>query len=519
MKSVGIDLGCFSLKIAQIYVRGRSFKVKQLSEVELSSKASDWNLSVLEVLRKLNLPKDTKVIVGLSEDKIIHHRLSLPFKKKFDILKTLPFELEDDLPLPSSQCIFEANPLYENDQNQTEVFTSICSKESVKNILSLFHEAGMEPDVVASEGFCLNPIFRSALSIKPCSSPNHLSGFLHLGHKKSFLSLYEQNYLLDIRYIPWGGDLVLKGVMKGYRVSYDEALVGVKEKSFVASEGMKLNESQKHHAHMIQEVFEKLINQLKFQILEIENKYEKKIEHLFLSGGPSCTKNLPNYFSRRLKLKAYELKTSKVYGESPLRGCVALGLALAATQKSSQDINNFRKEKFAKKGIFWSSLWENYNSLIKSTAVFLLLFLVFSMIRDGVSLHSLERSDDIMKQHAAKITGFKGRSLSEKNINKYVKKKEKEKRNQDILKKFLHSPSPLEIFDKMSSSWSFDKEAKFEIYELKILKGRVTLKGSIASKYLSQLERKIKAIALKGKILKRPLKNQESFSYDFGVSL
>ena len=519
MKSIGIDLGHFSLKVAHIYVRGRGFKVESLSEVELSSNPNDWSLSVLEALRKIKVSKDTKIIVGLSEDKVIHHRLTLPFKKKFEILKTLPFELEDELPLPSSQCIFEANPLYENENKQTEVFTSVCSKESVKNILSLFSEASLEPDVIASEGFCLNPIFSSALSITPPSSPHNLSAFLHLGHKKSFLSLYENNFLLDIRYVPWGGDMILKSIMKGYRVSYEKALIGVKEKSFVESEGVKLNESQKHHAHLIGEAFEKLIHQLKFQFLEIENKYERKIENLFLSGGPSSTKNLNAYISRRLKIKTHMLKTSSLYGESPLRGCVALGLALTATLKSSQDVNNFRKEDFAKKGVFWSTLWENYNLTIKNAGLFLLLFFFFSVTRDIVAGYSYEKSYSLMVEHAKKITNLKGRSVSERNINKYVLTKEKEKKRIEVLKKFFDSPSPLDIFDKISSQWNFGKTAQFELHSLKILKGRVILKGSIRSQDLPKLENKIKAIALGGKILKRPLKQGEKFHYDFGVKL
>ena len=516
MRNIGIDLGRFSIKVACIQTHSKKFHIESFEEFEIKAKQEAWTLATLEVLRNLKIKSPGKIIVSMPESQLLHHQLQLPFKKKFNILKTLPFELEDELPMPISQCLLEANPLFENKEKQTEVFTTVASKKAMTELLNLCHEAGFEPDMVSAESFAMNPLYLSALSLQP---QKEMTGFLHLGHKRSFISVYDGQHICEVRHIPWGGESILESLMKNYQVSYDKAVTAAKEKSFLLGDEKKLTESQKKHIQILRTEFEKLVHHMKFQILEIKNQKEKNFDAVFLSGGPSYTKGLPEYLSERLHVPCHYLKTHSAYGENPLKACVAIGLALQGMERNSQKINNLRKEEFSKKGVFWENLWLQSKSTAQKLGILLVLFLVFSIVRNELAYRASEQSYEALRQHAGKIAKLKGSQFSERKLSQYLKKKQKEKKVNILLEKVLQKPSALDVFEKLSESFKLSKESQFVIKELNISKNHIILKGKIDAKYLPTLEKKIKNMALNRKISKRPLKANEDFHYNFLIGI
>ncbi|MES3036331.1 MAG: pilus assembly protein PilM, partial [Bdellovibrionota bacterium] len=111
MKSVGIDIGTHSIKAVEIDTTGKSFYISNSHYFPLSQRAGqDQLLEIIEILRSFVLnfdPLTTKFNVALRQDMVTVRHKIFPFVEKMKIARTLPLELEDDLPFDSDQLVFD----------------------------------------------------------------------------------------------------------------------------------------------------------------------------------------------------------------------------------------------------------------------------------------------------------------------------------------------------------------------------------------------------------------------------
>src|SRR5690606_29334952 len=102
MRSVGIDIGTLSVKIAEIEGSNKSFVLRDYIEVPYSLDLSqDRKVQVLDVLRRIAShydPTTTRFVVSVSQDMVAVRHKIVQSREKSKIIKGLPFELEDDVP-------------------------------------------------------------------------------------------------------------------------------------------------------------------------------------------------------------------------------------------------------------------------------------------------------------------------------------------------------------------------------------------------------------------------------------
>ena len=112
MKIFGVDLGTYSVKVAEMDVTARGYVLSGFHEFALSlDPQKDKSLEVIEALRKLSAasdPSNTKWVLGVSQSNVSVHFNRFPFKERQKILKSLAFELEDEIPLDIDETIFDA---------------------------------------------------------------------------------------------------------------------------------------------------------------------------------------------------------------------------------------------------------------------------------------------------------------------------------------------------------------------------------------------------------------------------
>lgn len=112
MKIFGVDLGSYSVKVAEIDVSARGYTLSAFHEFPLSlDPQKDKALEVIEALRKLSSatdPGSTKWIIGVPQQNVSVHFNRFPFKERQKILKSIAFEIEDEIPLDIDDAIFDA---------------------------------------------------------------------------------------------------------------------------------------------------------------------------------------------------------------------------------------------------------------------------------------------------------------------------------------------------------------------------------------------------------------------------
>jgi general secretion pathway protein L len=138
MVSVGIDIGSFSIKVAALRATPRGYDVIKLDEYALSQDpAKDRTIEILEALRDVRsryADADTVFAAAAHQDRVSLRRRSFPFRERHKITKSLPFELEDDIPLNLENAVYDFRTSYFVD-GQAHVIAAAASKEYIKTFL------------------------------------------------------------------------------------------------------------------------------------------------------------------------------------------------------------------------------------------------------------------------------------------------------------------------------------------------------------------------------------------------
>ena len=112
MGSIGIDVGSFSVKVAKVKPSNRGYELVQLSEYPLSQDPSkDNQIEVIEILRDVQnrfYVEGDVYVVGAHQYEVSVRRKEFPFRERHKILKSLPFELEDDIPFSHENSVYDA---------------------------------------------------------------------------------------------------------------------------------------------------------------------------------------------------------------------------------------------------------------------------------------------------------------------------------------------------------------------------------------------------------------------------
>ncbi|MEI7973718.1 MAG: pilus assembly protein PilM, partial [Bdellovibrio sp.] len=140
MKALGIDIGFHSVKCVELSQQKDSFQVTRVFEHLLNlNPAHDSALEVLEFLQGLRSSLDfdkTQIVLALPQRDLSSRRLKFPFTDRLKIAQSLPFELEDEIPLNVEDALFESRIIRQS-RSQAEVFAMAVLRPKVQDLFKL----------------------------------------------------------------------------------------------------------------------------------------------------------------------------------------------------------------------------------------------------------------------------------------------------------------------------------------------------------------------------------------------
>ena len=148
MKSIGIDIGSHSIKIAELDSTGKQatltyFKVHPSVKIPIRIK----HLEALDTLRTFfnSLPENqTYHVVTAVKQSQVAHRFGISVQRTTQYLKSLSFEMEDRVPFALDRAQFDAKVSYYSG-NSTYVIASACPKHQIEATLRDCADSGFEP--------------------------------------------------------------------------------------------------------------------------------------------------------------------------------------------------------------------------------------------------------------------------------------------------------------------------------------------------------------------------------------
>lgn len=534
MKSVGIDIGRFSIKLAEVEATQRSFTLTRLEEFPLSNDPTkDTEIEVIDILRTLSQQFDqgaTTFVIGMSQKQVIVRQRQFPFRERHKILKTVPFELEDDIPFSGENAIFDAKITRYRGQG-AEVLACTSPLDRIKAQLQRARDGNIEPGILCPEGMAFSNLFEQ-WSDPPLEGPPMAGGqdtnepslpetperpkaqaILTMGHRSSFMIVRTEDRLLTIRTLDWGGLDVAQALALKYQLHIVEALKEMRHKGFILTSNEGATRDQIAFSDVIKGVVDDLAHELHLAFLEIESDQNISISQLFLCGGVAQLRHLGPYLTQKLEIPCNRLK--QISGNASLNfeggnggeisGAVAIALAIEGLKRPRNPAVNMLRGALAKQSQTLKVLVAKWGHTLAVASAAFITLLIWSVLRESFSVDMADQAYEQMKIQAQNVTGgdLKGSRANPTNIRRFIKEKEQEAKNRKLAEKVQTISSALEVLKALSESTPGKKSVVMDVSSLTINNDQVEVQGLLSSpNQLNTLIKDWKNLAIGGKIEK-----------------
>ena len=483
IKILGVDIGTYSIKIAELDSSGKGFSFANYYEFPLSLDPSrDRGLQIIETLRTFSAkynPVSTKWVVGISQHRVSIHHKRFPFRERSKIQKSLAFELEDEIPLDIDETIFDAKVI-ESFGQMADVLTVACPKDAIEEMLALTKDGGFDPDIVSVESLALANIFENwnappressqpppepeeenseaakiSLAAKPLS-PSRL--ILHLGHSRSLLLVYREGGLVAVRSIQWGGLEIAEAIVQAFNVPIFDAIKILQTKSFILMNSAGATKDQIHLSKTISGVVDVLLKELRLTMIEVKSAFRLDLQTIDLLGGVSQIQNLGPYFTQGLEVPTNVVQ-HPVADKNPLFPLtphieavapVALGLAIEGLKRPRNPAINLRRGEFARENLSFNRFWAIWRVPAQVALAAFLIFCVYAFVRDQIASGLVSSGDDKIVEVAQKAAMLKGAAANEAGVRKYIKTQDTVIKAREALAQIDDYIPAMEILAKMS---------------------------------------------------------------------
>lgn len=345
---LGIDLGSYSVKIAQVERGFGEFKLVNFFEVPLvAEEVLTYEQSAAAALTKFseeNAINYDACVVSLPGNLASFRSLTLPFGNAKKIDQTLEFELETVVPIDIEDLLFDYTILNSSPQ-ESKVLAAYTRDSDFKRFLTHIQTTGIDPRYMG-----VDTVDLSYLSFPGFLPPEGQYALLDLGHTKTNLVIMEGNKIKGLRCLSWGGHALTLAVAKSLELPYDKA------ESWKHSKGQVLAGSEDPSLQAIYASVEELQQQLKQTLFAFYESGEKPIEALYLSGGTSRLLGLDSFFSSRLNINVSQLDVlddsfTELHDRESARHVIptAFAEALRAVYPNKGAKINFRRGDYAYK--------------------------------------------------------------------------------------------------------------------------------------------------------------------------
>jgi general secretion pathway protein L len=470
--SIGIDIGRYSVKVAVLEGSARGYQLKALDEIPLTiDPAKDQTFDILEALREIKkryiVGEDVPIVLAARQSQLSTRRKQFPFRERHKILKSLPFELEDDIPLSPETAVFEAKITHIRG-GQPQVLAMACPKTHIQQKITQAKDAGIEPSLMSSEAVAIANLFEDwreapleqqpSLEALPESSPADL--VLHLGHTQTVGVLFRDGYMLDAFAIDWGGKDLIETIALKYSLHFNEAQKELKKKAFLLLTNEGANRDQIALSDFLKATVDEFVTPLRFTLLELQTQNGVRIQKATLSGGTAGLRNLGPYLTQKLEIPCNRVEsvvtlpgtdfTANTRNE--IAHVVAIGLAAEGLRRPKNPAVNFLRDEFAQKSESLRLLMTEWAPAMTAAMAFFVAFFLWAVLRDGFSSDMLTTAEDRLKTHAKNVANLTGRQASERNIRKFIREQEMKIKQREVLDSLKGIQSGLDLLNRVSTA-------------------------------------------------------------------
>lgn len=426
MKSVGIDIGTYSVKVVEINTSKKGFAITQFFEKELPQNPGvDNQLEIIDFLRNLFSSYDlsqVSVAMTIRQDQVSHRLKTFPFADRLKILKSLPFELEEEIPFPTESAIFDGK-VVKIQGHQSEVLACIAQKSKVAQYVQLAQDIGVSLSTLGAEGLSFANLYENwnqpiatemlnLLTLDENEKPEiNVSLSVNIGHTHTLVVVFENNRPIAVRSLLWGAKNVIDAIAKKYELPLLDAMKEFKTKAFILTHKQGASFDQVTFSDTISKSFRELTKDLQLTLLELKSQMNAVVKNIDLTGGGSLVQNLNAFMTQQLEVPVNRVNLLDQFPQVEFERnsridasfSLAIGIAIDTLRKPRNPAISFLKQEFALQNDGFKILWQRWGFVAQMTAVLLVMLMAYTHFRVSFSEEMIEQVDTALSEQARNV--------------------------------------------------------------------------------------------------------------------
>ncbi len=543
MISVGVDIGHYSIKIAEVEATSKAYAIRRVQEIPLSLDPNkDRKIQVIDALRTLLTQYDlerTSFVFGISQQNVSARLIHLPFRERFKVQKAIISQLEDELPFSPEDSIFEAK-IVRFQGKGADILAMAVPKEKVNDVHQLALDCGVDPTIISCTGVAINNLFERWFEPPPEGLPElqdipeakTAELVLNIGHLSSELIVMSNGAMLAARSLDWGGKNMADAISHKYGLNFMQAVKELEAKGFVLLDKTQGTREQQVFSQVIESSLQQLVADMRLILLELQSDLQVQWTKGHILGGGGQLKNLNGYLTQMFQIpfnryKQFENHPAVTFDVSPRLDMVtatAVGLAIEGIKRPRNPASNFLKGDLAKKSHFFEAVWDRWGYTIKVATAGFVIFFIYAVIRESLSLTLLDESERALKTQAQAVAGLPSRQANASRIRRFISGQEQIEKNRKQAEKVLRLNSALDVLEAVTAALPPKGTPKFEIKQFSVRGHEAEVHGYTMSDFDKEtVARALQKAAVNGKIeptqsrLKKVPPGRVPFAYKFRV--
>jgi type IV pilus assembly protein PilM len=349
---VGLDIGSYAIKAVELKSKRKegedAFEVKKIGYELLPHDAIVEgtiidSAAVVETIKMVfdeNKISNKEVVISISGNSVIIKKISLPSMESDELAESIIWEAKHNIPYPYEETNVDyaiLKPAGGREDRNLDILLVAAKKDKIANYSNVVNQARKNLGAIEVDVFALQNIMELNY---PEVIHDRTIGIINLGANITNIIIVDRGVPQLFRDLSLGGSFFTENLSKDLNLSFDD---GEKLLKGLPVKNIQPEQLQTVLNMNIQNLLEEI--EKTFSFYEAGEQREKRIEHIFLSGGLSKLKDLQGHFEQKFNIKTetinpfrkidYDSKKFDSYffdEMAPLFG-VAAGLATRRMEK------------------------------------------------------------------------------------------------------------------------------------------------------------------------------------------
>lgn len=518
MKSIGLEITPGGVAVTQLSADRTSYSILNGHFFPLNAMDTDnWEIDLLQALKEIrnmyNFENST-VCVSINQSSASTRNLNFPFSRRLDILKSLPFELEEELPFGSEDASFDAKTVAAN-TNETSVLAFAVRNEDVQKILDVLARVQIDPDILTVEGAAYANLFEnwgsgSFLQSAPESIPGPLHARFFFRHESTLVAVFRDRQLVFVRSIAWGERNLIFEIMRQYNYPYDQAdsIIPEHTKLLMSLSGASADDIKM--SGVVEKTMRPFVHELRLMFIEIQDRFQSAIESASVSGRVGSIENLNALFTRYF---AIPFNTEKIDGDvfsmyqvEPVASIVeklaiAVGAAIEGFKKPRNPAINLRHGLFAKRNLFLEKTWAKWGHAIILAGVIYVGLIIYGIVREQIATSLDDVAFEQLQKTAKQIANIPESRVSPDNVQAYLDEEDQKQKNLKVFEQVQDIEPAMKVVEALSQELPSSKEKSYDIRRVDVKYSTLTIEGESKQPHTVNLIRqKLEGLSINKKV-------------------